>query len=203
MVDIKGLDKARVLKALYDNSHVQGLGFMHAVPDGTVTVERCAEILEKGTEFDYLYGRVLKVDLSKDEFDERLYDRDCGEGTAQRAVDSVRDEQKDGGDAAKDESGEKKELTMEEKVKLTKDAIFKILDILIELPPDVTGATAMMLKTMLPGPGPMGGMAGMMMVGQSMPPLFRKFDIPEDKGKKRDIGPFPFPHDIFSMGRNG
>ena len=43
MVNIKGLDKARVLKALYDNSHVQGLGFMHAAEEGTVTVERCAE----------------------------------------------------------------------------------------------------------------------------------------------------------------
>ncbi len=203
MVDIKGLDKARVLKALYDNSHVQGLGFMHAVPDGTVTVERCAEILEKGMEFDYLYGRVLKVELSTDEVDERLYDRDCGEGAAQRAVDSIRAEKQDGGDAAEDTGGEKKELTMEEKVKLTKDTVGKILDVLVEAPPEVGYAAFMYLKMVLPVPGPMGGMAGVMMGGLLTPPLFKKFDIPEDKGKKRDIGPFPFPHDIFSMGRNG
>lgn len=34
---------------------------------------------EKLFSFDYLYGRVLKVDLSGDEFEESLYDRDnCG-----------------------------------------------------------------------------------------------------------------------------
>ena len=92
MISIKGLDKAEVLKALYDHSHVQGYGFLQAVPDGTVTVEHCKMLLENTgyPYFDYLYGRVIKVDLSGDEFDERLYDRDCGTGAAQRAVDSVR-----------------------------------------------------------------------------------------------------------------
>lgn len=91
MVNIKGKSKAKVLKALYDNSHLQGFGFLQAVPEGTVTVEHCEELLKKTTYFDYLYGRVLKVDLSKDMFDDRLYDRDCGEGAAQRAVDSIKD----------------------------------------------------------------------------------------------------------------
>lgn len=90
MVDIKGLEKAKVLKALYDNSHVQGYGFLQAVSDGYVTVEHCRELLKNDTYFDYLYGRVLKVDLSGDEFNEYNYDLDCGEGAAQRAVDSVR-----------------------------------------------------------------------------------------------------------------
>lgn len=91
MVDIKGMSKAKVLKALYENSHLQGLGFFQAVPDGTVTVEHCEELLKKNTRFDYLYGKVLKVDLSGDVFNEYLYDRDCGEGAAQRAVDSIKD----------------------------------------------------------------------------------------------------------------
>jgi hypothetical protein len=90
MIDIKGLDKAEVLKALYDHSHVQGLGFLQAVPDGTVTVEHCRELLEKETYFDYLYGKVLKVDLRHDEFNEYLYDRDNGIGAAQMAIDSIR-----------------------------------------------------------------------------------------------------------------
>ena len=72
MIDIKGLDKAEVLKALYDHSHVQGLGFLQAVPDGTVTVEHCRELLEKETYFDYLYGKVLKVDLRHDEFAKQM-----------------------------------------------------------------------------------------------------------------------------------
>lgn len=89
MISIKGLNKAEVLKALYDGSHVQGLGFLQAVPAGTVTVKHCEELLKKDTYFDYLYGRILKVDLSKDEFWEGLYDRDCGYSAAQIAIDSI------------------------------------------------------------------------------------------------------------------
>ena len=86
MLDIKGLDKAEVLKALYDSSHVQGMGFLQAVPEGTVTVDLCRKLLKQSTYFDYLYGRVLKVDLSGDEFDERLYERDNGRDSAARAI---------------------------------------------------------------------------------------------------------------------
>lgn len=90
MVNISGLDKAKVLKALYDNSHIQGLGFLQAVPEGTVTVEHCRELLKHNTYFDYLYGKVLKVDLShNDHFEEWLYDRDNGLGVAQKAIDSL------------------------------------------------------------------------------------------------------------------
>lgn len=91
MISIKGLNKAEVLKALYDHSHVQGMGFMQAVPKGTVTVEHCQMLLDTTgyPYFDYLYGRVIKVDLSGDEFDERLYDRDCGPGAAERAIVSL------------------------------------------------------------------------------------------------------------------
>lgn len=168
MVNIKGLDKARVLKALYEHSHVQGLGAFQAVHMGVPTLEYFAGLLEQGTYFDYLGGRVLKVELSGDEFDERLYDRDCGEGAAQRAVDSVRAEQEGGEGAAENTGSEKKELTMEEKAKLTKETIGKVMNILTEVPPDVATATCVMLKTMLPGPSmggpfapPMGGLLGM------------------------------------------
>ena len=195
MVNIKGLDKARVLKSLYDHSHVQGSGFLQAVPDGVVTVEHCAGLLEKQTYFDYLYGRVLKVDLSGDEFDERLYDRDCGEGAAQRAVDSIRAEQEGGKDAAGNEDGEKKELTMEEKVKLTKDTIGKVMDILMEAPPDVATAACVMLKTMLPGPSA-GGMIGMlgMMGGPFAPPMGGLLGMKTSVhiADELDKAPFPF-----------
>ena len=90
MISIKGLDKAKVLKALYDNSHVQGSGFFNAAPDDFVTIEVCEELLKETTYFDYLYGRILKVDLSGDEFNEWLYDRDCGQGAALAAINSIR-----------------------------------------------------------------------------------------------------------------
>ena len=193
MVDIKGLDKAKVLKALYDHSHVQGLGFMHAAEEGTVTVESCAELLEKYTQFDYLHGRVLKVDLSGDEFDERLYDRDCGEGAAQRAVDSVRAEKESGKNTAGNADGEKKELSMEEKVELSRVTIIKILEILEELPPDVGATTCTMLKTMLPGPS-MGGLVGLMMGGPFEPPMggFLGMKTSVHIADELDRAPFPF-----------
>ena len=193
MVDIKGLDKARVLKALYEHSHVQGSGFLQAVPDGVVTVEYCAGLLAKHSYFDYLHGRVLKVDLSGDEFDERLYDRDCGEGAAQRAVDSVRAEKESGKNTAGNADGEKKELSMEEKVELSRVTIIKILEILEELPPDVGATTCTMLKTMLPGPS-MGGLVGLMMGGPFEPPMggFLGMKTSVHIADELDRAPFPF-----------
>ena len=190
MVNIKGLDKARVLKALYEHSHVQGLGAFQAVHMGVPTLEYFAGLLEQGTYFDYLGGRVLKVELSGDEFDERLYDRDCGEGAAQRAVDSIRAEREDGGDAAENADGEKKEPSLEEQAEMTKEAVHKILDILKELPPPCLAVACMTLKMAL-GPGPMGGMSAasalLMMGGPFSPSPFRGFDMRTGGKMQRDI----------------
>ena len=90
MIDIRNLDKAEVLKVLYDASHHQGLGFLQAVPDSVVTVEHCRDLLASNTYFDYLYGKVMKVDLRDDFFNEAMYDRDNGPGAAQRAINKLR-----------------------------------------------------------------------------------------------------------------
>ena len=200
MVDIKGLDKARVLKSLYEHSHVQGIGFLQAVPDGVVTVEHCAELLAKYSYFDYLHGRVLKVDLSGDEFDERLYDRDCGEGAAQRAVDSVRAEKESGKNTAGNADGEKKELSMEEQAEMTKEAVHKIMEILNELPPTCHIVASMTLKMVLSGP--VSSMTEMLMMGGpfSPPELFRPVEKP--MGRPTGMGPI-FEHDLFAHSRNG
>lgn len=88
MIDIKGKDKAKVLKALYDNSHLQGLGFLQAVDN--FTEEDARELLKVQSNFDYLHGRVMKISLSSDDgFEEWLYDRDNGTGAAQRAIDNI------------------------------------------------------------------------------------------------------------------
>lgn len=90
MIDIKGLKKSAVLAALYNASKPQGFGFLHFDPT-PMTEEEAEKILENDTYFDYLKGRVMKVDLSNDtRFDERLYDRDNGNGAAQRAVNQLR-----------------------------------------------------------------------------------------------------------------
>lgn len=89
MVDIRGLNKAEVLAALYNNSKPQGFGFLH--DPKPMSVKEAKKILKQQTDFDYLKGRVLKVNLSSDdEFEEWLYDRDNGYGAAQKAIDALR-----------------------------------------------------------------------------------------------------------------
>jgi hypothetical protein len=90
MVDIKGLNKAEVLVALYNDSKPQGLGFLH-FDAKDMTVAEAEEILKQTTYFDYLKGRVMKVDLSSDDcFEEWLYDRDNGNGAAEKAISGLR-----------------------------------------------------------------------------------------------------------------
>lgn len=84
-INIKGLDKAKILKALYDRAHPLGLGFLHFVP-GDMEIKEAEELVKKYTYFDYLKGRVMKVDLSKDELRTDLFDRDNGNGAAYNAL---------------------------------------------------------------------------------------------------------------------
>ena len=85
MIDISKMDKAEVLAALYNASKPQGMGFMHYTPK-PMTRDEAAELLKRGNDFDYLQGRVMKVRIAGDQMDERLYDRDNGQGAAQRAL---------------------------------------------------------------------------------------------------------------------
>lgn len=89
MIDIANLDKASVLIALYENAHVQGLGFLH-VCDEPMSRDAALKLLERRTYFDYVHGRVMKVNLAGDAFDPFLYDRDNGQGAAQRTIDTIK-----------------------------------------------------------------------------------------------------------------
>ncbi len=90
MVKYDGLTKAEVLCALYNRAKCLGLGVLH-YENKDMTIEEAEEILKLTVSFDYLKGRVMKVDLSGDEsFEEWLYDRDNGEGAAQSAVDDYK-----------------------------------------------------------------------------------------------------------------
>lgn len=92
MISIKGLSRAEVLAALYNYAKPQGMGFMAYDPRPMTTAE-AEELLQDSSWFDYLRGRVMKVDLKSDEeFNERGYDRDNGAGTAQAVIDLLRGE---------------------------------------------------------------------------------------------------------------
>lgn len=89
MIDISTLNKADVLAALYNASQPLGLGFLHFDPE-PMTGEQAQEILDSSNGyFDYLKGRVMKIDLSTNQLNPRLYDRDNGEGAAQKVINQL------------------------------------------------------------------------------------------------------------------
>jgi len=87
-IDISKMDKAEVLAALYNNSQPLGLGNLHFTPEPMKT-EEAATLLKTWTYFDYLKGRVMKVDVSGDELETALYDRDNGQGAAERVLSEI------------------------------------------------------------------------------------------------------------------
>ena len=102
-VNIVGLDKAEVFAALYNHAKPLGMGMLHYDPE-LLTKESAQALMEKGDDsarifgslsrrplyFDYVKGRPLKIDLSGDELDTFLYDRDQGEGAGERIINQLR-----------------------------------------------------------------------------------------------------------------
>lgn len=88
-ISLEGLNKADVLAALYNASKPQGMGMLHYNP-APMTREIAQGLLDQTTDFDYLKGRVMKINLGSNELDPRLYDRDNGRGAAEAAINSLR-----------------------------------------------------------------------------------------------------------------
>lgn len=98
-INIKGLDKAAVLCALFNGTRQVGAGAIFH-PEGAkpMALDEAKTYLHLGDDmtrrfgrqpslhFDYLLGRPIKVDLSQDEIDISLYDRDHGQGAALKAL---------------------------------------------------------------------------------------------------------------------
>lgn len=109
-IDIQGIDKAELLAALYNRSKVLGMGALHAkqgdmsLDDARDTIAKHSyvnhwHINDKGCPpntpattiyFDYLHGRVMKVELAGDTLKTRGYNLDNGEGAAEAIVAAVR-----------------------------------------------------------------------------------------------------------------
>jgi len=87
MINTQGLAANAVLAALYNASKPLGFGVLHFTPED-MTLDEAGKLLEHYNTFDYLKGRVMRVDLvaCDDEFDEWGYDSFNGEGAAQRAI---------------------------------------------------------------------------------------------------------------------
>jgi len=85
-MDISNLSKPKVLCALFNASTPIGLGALQYKPAHIMGEFEAGELLKQRTYFDYLEGRVMKVDLSGDEMRTDLYNRDNGENAAENAI---------------------------------------------------------------------------------------------------------------------
>lgn len=87
--------EAQLIHGLYHGTPPLGMGFLHhknvlTVEDVQTEIQDYAD--NSGMLYvDYFFGHPLKVNINtKDKtFDERLYDRDAGDGAAQKVVDSL------------------------------------------------------------------------------------------------------------------
>ena len=89
MIDISKADKAEVLKRLFNaatmtSPHPAAKRQAAATPQ--LTYEEAKAVVAGQLDFDWIAGRSVKVDLRGDSFDEWLYNRDNGEGAAQKAL---------------------------------------------------------------------------------------------------------------------
>lgn len=87
-ISIRGLDKAAVLAALYNASKQQGFGLRNEAGKKDLTVDEARQYVDGRDQlsFDYLRGRVMKVDITGNDLYPDLYDRDNGPGAAEAAL---------------------------------------------------------------------------------------------------------------------
>lgn len=103
-IDIRGIDKAELLCALYNHAKpARGMGVLQHI-NGDLPIEEARELVSKYSRyhggaypampsrcyFDYLHGRALKVAVGGDRLAPGLYDRDNGQGMAARVVAKLR-----------------------------------------------------------------------------------------------------------------
>ena len=88
IIDISGLNKKEVLRALFRAAKPLGLGLLYYNPNDDISDEQAAKIMSGKGYIDYLAGRLMKINLTESTtmLDVYLFNRDNGEGAAQRAI---------------------------------------------------------------------------------------------------------------------
>lgn len=98
MINIEGLDKAKLLMVLYNHAKLVKIGdykpsglFSFLDENKDMDLKKAKKLLSKQTRFDYLNDIIMKVDLTSDtEVDEYLYERDNGRGVVKKLIDELR-----------------------------------------------------------------------------------------------------------------
>ena len=77
VINIAGLEKHKVLMALYDNAKPLGMGVLNYDPK-PMSEDEAKELLESSKDkyFDYIKGIPIKISLADDMIETHLYDRD-------------------------------------------------------------------------------------------------------------------------------
>jgi len=87
-VDISGIDKVALIKALFYNAKPLGMGFLHYDAKHSLSDDEAENLVRSGT--DYVKGRVMKINVSDDTVYTRLYNRDNGPGAAEKVIERLR-----------------------------------------------------------------------------------------------------------------
>ncbi len=66
------------------------MGFLHYKPEA-MSISEARRLLAGSTYFDYLHGRVMKIQIQGDILNPRLYDRDNGPGAAANVIRELRE----------------------------------------------------------------------------------------------------------------
>lgn len=85
-MNVLGHTREEVFMVLYNRAMPLGNGFLHYVPK-QIDLAEAKEFLKTypGNYFDYVKGRVMKVDLSRPEVNTVLYNHDNGKNAAEDA----------------------------------------------------------------------------------------------------------------------
>ncbi len=105
-MNISGLSKAKVLAALYNRAQAQGMGLLRYNPTPMTEAMATQVITERGDDpaadfvvslggqgrlyFDYVGGRVMKIDITDDEVETDQYNRSNGPNAAEETVAALR-----------------------------------------------------------------------------------------------------------------
>lgn len=93
LVDIHGLNKVILLRALWENSCPARFFYTSGL-EAPQFDEKKAEVAVTGF-VDYFGGRCIKLHIENDLIDPWLYDRDFGEGSVERIVNEIRSKKMD------------------------------------------------------------------------------------------------------------